>query len=172
MLNKRNFLASAILVLASLFLGAGTSWAWDLQAETDDFGSPYVQVTTYFGFDSGSHDYSDDLNEDEEFAVLFVRCQDRQLESYVALTSGLFSSDSNQAKVRFGSGSAKTWSTNISQSRKSIFFLKESTFLASLKKVSKFYVRADGEDGYVTVNFNVAGLSKYQSKFRKAGCKF
>ena len=167
---KIRIMASSLLALGFLVISSGPSLAWDVESELDDFGSPAVFARTYFMQGVGNTDSFDTAYDNGDYEALYVRCQDKQLEVYVTSKNKLFA-DSSSALVKFGNGSAKTWTVSRSTDQSAIFLYKTSSLIASMKKVSKFYLRADGSEGYLTANFNVKGLSKYSSTFKKAGCK-
>lgn len=79
---------------------------------------------------------------------------------------------SGNALVRFGSGSPKSWGTSLSTDKEAFFFTSPKTLVASLLKISKFYVRASGSSGYITANFNTTGLTNHRALFKRTGCTF
>jgi len=147
------------------------SHAWDVESSEDDFGSTVVFAKTYFMQDVGNTDSFDEAYENGDYESLIIRCQDKKLEAYMTTLNNEFD-NSSSAMVRFGGGSAKKWSVGRSTSKTGLFFNNSRTFVTSLLKVKKFYVRASGSTGYLTANFDVGGLSSQRSIFKSAGCKF
>ena len=166
MKRKILFALTALFTLSSVT----PSLAWDFETSTDDFGSKVAIASTFFMPGIGTTDSWDDAYANGDYRRLIIRCQDRSLEIYIVDSDGTFTSGSTM--VRFGSGSAKKWSTSLSTDSTAIFFGSEKVLAQTFIKNTKFYVRASGSSGYNNMNFYVGGLSSYRGSFKKAGCSF
>ena len=142
--------------------------AWDVESKVDDFGSLRVIAASYFIPGVGTTNSFDEANDYVHFS-LYVRCQDKKLEVYV--NTPRLVDNSSSALVKFGNGSAKSWPITSSTDNEAIFFGRTATLISSMVKANKFYLRALGTKGYLTANFNTAGLISYRSTFKKSGCK-
>ena len=166
MKRKIIFALTALFTVSSI----APSLAWDVENSTDDFGSKVVVASTYFIPGVGTTDSWDDAYASGDYRRLIIRCQDRTLEVYALDGNDTFTDGTTM--VRFGSGSAKKWSTSLSTDDSAIFFGSPKTLVQTLVKNTKFYIRANGSSGYNSMNFYVAGLSAYKTTFKKAGCSF
>ena len=146
-------------------------FAWDVESDVDDFGSEVVFAKTYFMQDVGNTDSFDEAYDNGDYESLIIRCQDKKLEVYMTTLNNEFDKTTS-AMVRFGSGSAKKWTVGRSTSKTGLFFNSTSSLIKSMLKVKKFYVRASSTQGYLTANFDVAGLASHRATFRNAGCRF
>jgi hypothetical protein len=164
-----SFKVSAVLIAFFTFFNLAPSSAWDVESEVDDFGSTRVFASAYFMPGVGNTDSYDEAYDYGDYYSLIIRCQDKKIEIYMNTPSTV--ENSSSALVKFGNGSAKNWPVTRSSDKESIFFGKTSTLVASMLKVTKFYVRASGSSGYLTANFNTGGLSSYRNEFKKGGCK-
>jgi len=152
------------------------SLAWFVSNKTDDFGSQYTTVSTYYTSEVGQFDDLSTLSNytDTVFLSLTMRCRDKKFEIYSAAMHSQTNDDvldttQSSVQIRFNNSFIKSWP--VSASSTSFFYSNPISLWKKLLASKSFAFRAQGNQGDgIAAHFNLAGIAAYKSTFRKLGC--
>jgi len=173
---KQKMFSILLLTLAFIFSSTSPSRAWYVSSKTDDFGSKYVTINSYFVSGLGQFDDLGQISgqDDAILVALTVRCRDRKLEVYSSylhtVTEDKVLDDSQTSvQVKFNGGKIKNWP--VSSTASGVFYENPKVFLKTLLSSSSFAVRAQGNTGIgIAANYKLSGLASYKSTLKSVGC--
>ena len=143
---------------------------WDVTSTNDGFDKKTVAIIAEDLADAPGSTRINELS-------LILRCTSKKFEAYFISSYVLFDNENRaySRKLQYKVDSGKIVTTTFSESTddKAFFLASPKTFATKLASgKSKLSIKFASSKGSEISQFPIAGISKFRSKFKSAGCKF